>query len=117
MSDRESLYMNPGDHASNIAHARSLVADGKDEEMMPRSAFWAPITALRYLALFDVRSAAGETGPNRTVAALERTAPRHVDAWHIVHAGQRPVVRQHVALAFGKANAHGSVSMREALLS
>lgn len=30
--------------------------------MMPRSAFWAPITALRYLALFDVRIAAGLPG-------------------------------------------------------
>ncbi|KAL9186267.1 hypothetical protein ACHAXT_005505 [Thalassiosira profunda] len=62
VSDRESLYMNPGDHSSNISHARALASAGKGEEMMPRSAFWAPITASRYLSLFDVRSATGLPG-------------------------------------------------------
>lgn len=52
VSDRESLAMNPGDHTTNLAHAQSLVSQKKGEEMMPRSAFWAPITASRYLSLF-----------------------------------------------------------------
>ena len=50
MSDRESITLSPGDHTANISHAKSL----QREEMMPRSAFWAPVTASRYLSLFDV---------------------------------------------------------------
>jgi hypothetical protein len=50
VSDRESITLSSGDHIANILHARSL----QGEEMMPRSAFWAPITASRYLSLFDV---------------------------------------------------------------
>jgi hypothetical protein len=50
VSDRESITLSPGDHTANISHAKSL----QREEMMPRSAFWAPITASRYLSLFDV---------------------------------------------------------------
>lgn len=50
MSDRESITLSSDDHMANILHARSLHGD----EMMPRSAFWAPITASRYLSLFDV---------------------------------------------------------------
>ncbi len=50
MSDRESITLSPGDHTANISHAKSL----QGEEMMPRSAFWAPVTASRYLSLFDV---------------------------------------------------------------
>lgn len=50
MSDRESITLSSDDHIANILHARSL----QGEEMMPRSAFWAPITASRYLSLFDV---------------------------------------------------------------
>ncbi len=50
MSDRESIALSPGDHTANISHAKSL----QGEEMMPRSAFWAPITASRYISLFDV---------------------------------------------------------------
>jgi len=53
-SDRESLSMTPGDHSVHLTHAQSLVTQKKGEEMMPRSAFWAPITASRYLSLFDV---------------------------------------------------------------
>lgn len=58
VSDRESITLLPGEgeqHApTNIAHARSLLSSGNGEEMMPRGAFWAPITASRYLSLFDV---------------------------------------------------------------
>jgi len=54
VSDRESLSMTPGDHSTHLSHARSLLAEKKENEMMPRSAFWAPITAKRYISLFDV---------------------------------------------------------------
>ena len=54
VSDRESISLNPGDHSANISHAKSLLSQNKGEEMMPRSAFWAPITASRYLSLFDL---------------------------------------------------------------
>ena len=54
VSDRESLSLSPGDHSANLDHAKLLISQGKGEEMMPRSAFWAPITASRYAALFDV---------------------------------------------------------------
>lgn len=54
MSDRESIALSPGDHAANILHAKSLLSKNEGDEMMPRSAFWAPITASRYLSLFDV---------------------------------------------------------------
>lgn len=53
VSDRESQSLSPGDHSAHLAHAQSLVSQGKAEEMMPRSAFWAPITASRYVSLFD----------------------------------------------------------------
>ncbi|KAL7484121.1 hypothetical protein ACHAW6_009760 [Cyclotella cf. meneghiniana] len=54
VSDRESISLSPGDHDADLEHAKSLVSRDKGEEMMPRSSFWAPITASRYLALFDV---------------------------------------------------------------
>jgi hypothetical protein len=38
---------------TNIAHAKSLVEVGRGEEMMSRDAFWAPITASRFLSLQD----------------------------------------------------------------
>jgi len=56
VSDRESLPLSSShgsNHNENIQHAQSLLAKGAGEEMMPRSAFWAPITAYRYLSLFD----------------------------------------------------------------
>lgn len=57
VSDRESLTLSTphggSNHNENIKHAQSLLANGAGEEMMPRSAFWAPITAYRYLSLFD----------------------------------------------------------------
>ena len=49
-SDREGAELEAG-HASNLSLAQSLVDDGKGEEMMPRSAFWAPITAQRFVDL------------------------------------------------------------------
>ena len=54
VSDRESLTLTPGDHSKHLSHAKSLLDQNKGDEMMPRSAFWAPITASRYLSLFDV---------------------------------------------------------------
>lgn len=50
VSDREGAMLEPG-YADNIQTARTLVKDGKQDEMMPRSAFWAPITAQRFLDL------------------------------------------------------------------
>jgi len=38
-------------YETNIAHAKKLEDMGQEEEMMPRSAFWAPITASRFSAL------------------------------------------------------------------
>lgn len=54
VSDRESLTLTPGDHSKHLSHAKSLLDQNKGDEMMPRSVFWAPITASRYLSLFDV---------------------------------------------------------------
>ena len=44
--------MTPGDHAANISHAQTLLDQEKGDEMMPRLAFWAPITVKRFLSLF-----------------------------------------------------------------
>jgi len=53
VSDREGAMAEPH-YETNIAHAKKLQAMGQEEEMMPRNAFWAPITAARFLALKDV---------------------------------------------------------------
>eukprot|EP00979_Chaetoceros_neogracilis_P002417 scaffold419_cov185-Chaetoceros_neogracile.AAC.2 len=53
VSDREGVMTGPA-YETNIAHAKKLEDMGQEEEMMPRSAFWAPITASRFLALQDV---------------------------------------------------------------
>jgi len=53
VSDREDA-MTGATYKENITHARKLHSMGKEEEMMPRSAFWAPITASRFLSLQDV---------------------------------------------------------------
>ena len=50
VSDRES----DEDHSEYISHAQRLMDQQLGNEMMPRSAFWAPITASRYLSLMDV---------------------------------------------------------------
>ena len=51
VSDRETTDQ---DNSEYIQQARQLVETKKGEEMMPRSSFWAPITASRYISLFDV---------------------------------------------------------------
>ncbi len=53
VSDREDAMTGPN-YAKNIEHAKKLQDMGKEEEMMPRDAFWAPITAARFLSLQDV---------------------------------------------------------------
>ena len=52
VSDREgAMADNPKEYESNIAHAKKLQEQGREDEMMPRNAFWAPITAYRFLSL------------------------------------------------------------------
>jgi len=53
VSDREGVMTGPN-YETDIAHAKKLQDMGQEEEMMPRSAFWAPITASRFLALQDI---------------------------------------------------------------
>lgn len=53
VSDREDAMRRP-EYDTNIAHAKKLMEVGKEEEMMPRNAFWAPITAARFLSLQDI---------------------------------------------------------------
>ena len=50
VSDREGPMSEP-DYESNMEIAQSYMNKGKGEEMMPRSAFWAPITASRFIDL------------------------------------------------------------------
>jgi len=52
VSDRESAMLEPS-YKENIKQARLLQDNGKGDEMMPRSSFWAPITAARFLSLQD----------------------------------------------------------------
>lgn len=52
VSDREDAMTRP-EYQSNIDCAQSMLEQGKQDEMMPRSAFWAPITAKRFLDLQD----------------------------------------------------------------
>eukprot|EP00559_Dactyliosolen_fragilissimus_P001136 CAMPEP_0184861362 /NCGR_PEP_ID=MMETSP0580-20130426/6065_1 /TAXON_ID=1118495 /ORGANISM="Dactyliosolen fragilissimus" /LENGTH=381 /DNA_ID=CAMNT_0027358835 /DNA_START=379 /DNA_END=1524 /DNA_ORIENTATION=+ len=52
VSDREGAMLESS-YNSNIKHARSLVDNQKGDEMMPRKAFWSPITAQRFLSLQD----------------------------------------------------------------
>jgi len=56
VSDRESLTLSPGSNhsAEHLTHAESLISQNKGNETMPRSAFWAPITASRYVSLFNI---------------------------------------------------------------
>lgn len=53
VSDREGA-MEQLDYEMNIQHARKLQEQGREDEMMPRSCFWAPITAARFLSLQDI---------------------------------------------------------------
>lgn len=50
VSDRQHAMME-SNYKQNIQIAQSLLDNGKHDEMMPRSAFWAPITARRFLDL------------------------------------------------------------------
>jgi hypothetical protein len=56
VSDREGPMTEP-QYKENIQIAKDLLAQGKGDEMMPRSAFWAPITANRFLDLQDIGGA------------------------------------------------------------
>lgn len=51
-SDREGV-MTESNYEKNIKYARSLKLSGQEMELMPRDAFWAPITAKRFLDLQD----------------------------------------------------------------
>ncbi len=63
VSDREASTVDDnsdnGGHGGDssvqqyIRHARKLQEQGEEDAMMPRSAFWAPITAYRYLSLHE----------------------------------------------------------------
>ena len=46
--------MTPGNHSVCLTRVQSLALKGEGEEMMPRFSFWAPVTASRYLLLFDI---------------------------------------------------------------
>lgn len=50
VSDRE-VAMQQEEHHLKLSHAQTLVNDGKGQEMLPRSYFWAPITAQRFVDL------------------------------------------------------------------
>ena len=52
VSDREHAMMD-GSYVANLDIARKLKSEGREDECMPRSAFWAPITASRYLDLHE----------------------------------------------------------------
>jgi pimeloyl-ACP methyl ester carboxylesterase len=50
VSDREHAMTEPN-YTKYLTLAKTMIADSKGEEMMPREAFWAPITAQRLLDL------------------------------------------------------------------
>jgi pimeloyl-ACP methyl ester carboxylesterase len=56
VSDREHAMQEEG-YEQNIQVATQMREDGRANEMMPRSAFWAPITASRFLDLQHVGGA------------------------------------------------------------
>lgn len=51
MSDREEAIWDTSKYAAELEIANKLKRENKEDEMMPRSAHWAPITAKRYLDL------------------------------------------------------------------
>ncbi len=54
VSDREGPMADDIEkYNTNINHAKTLQEQGKEDEMMPRKSFWAPITAYRFLSLQD----------------------------------------------------------------
>ena len=85
VSDREHAMMEPN-YQENIGLARQMKMDGKGEEMMPRSAFWAPITASRFASLQDV---GGEDDFFSSDLSDEDMAERlgHVGVWGRKHSG------------------------------
>lgn len=52
VSDREGAMLG-ANYDNRIQLAQTMRKDGKEMEMMPRDAFWAPITAKRFLDLQD----------------------------------------------------------------
>jgi len=54
VSDREGPMADDKEtYEKNIKIAKDMKKSGKENEMMPRNVFWAPITASRFLALQD----------------------------------------------------------------
>ncbi|KAI2504905.1 Protein of unknown function (DUF1749) [Fragilaria crotonensis] len=53
VSDREGAMERTEEYQTNIQCARDMKEANREDEMMPRSAFWAPITAKRFLDLQD----------------------------------------------------------------
>ena len=51
VSDREHAMMESSTYQRNLEMALNWQKQGKEEELMPRQAFWAPITAQRFLDL------------------------------------------------------------------
>ncbi|CAB9507258.1 Conserved hypothetical protein [Seminavis robusta] len=51
VSDREEAVWETSKYDTYLEIANKLKEEGKELEMMPRAAFWAPITAQRYLGL------------------------------------------------------------------
>jgi hypothetical protein len=50
VSDREGAMQQEG-YTEKLAYAKKIVQDGNGQEMLPRSHFWAPITAKRFVDL------------------------------------------------------------------
>jgi len=50
VSDREGAMQQEG-YEEKIAYAEKIIQDGNGQEMLPRSYFWAPITAQRFVDL------------------------------------------------------------------
>jgi hypothetical protein len=53
VSDREQAIWEVGKYDGMIQLANKMKQEGKEDEMIPREAFWAPITASRYLDLHE----------------------------------------------------------------
>jgi pimeloyl-ACP methyl ester carboxylesterase len=53
VSDREHAMTEPN-YTKHVDLAKGMVAESKGQEMMPRQAFWAPITAQRLLDLHEI---------------------------------------------------------------
>lgn len=85
VSDREHAMMEPN-YEENIRLARQMKEDGKGNEMMPRSAFWAPITASRFASLQDV---GGDDDFFSSDLSDSEMAERlgHVGVWGKAHSG------------------------------